>query len=104
MGELGGMTPAVGAGFSRGETADAAFAYQREVDARRKLIVGVNAFTEAEEKPIDTLVIDASVEKEQVGRLRERKGKRDAEAVRRHLAQIRRVAATKTNLMPALID
>jgi methylmalonyl-CoA mutase N-terminal domain/subunit len=102
--DLGGMIPALEAGFFRREIADAAFAYQREVDARHKLIVGVNAFAEAEEKPIDTLVIDDRVEKEQVGKLHERKGKRDVEAVRRHLAEVRRVAATQTNLMPVLID
>ncbi len=102
--ELGGMIAALEAGFFRREIADAAFAYQREVDARRKLIVGVNAFTEADEKPIETLVIDGAVEKEQVGRLRERKQKRDGEAVRRLLGEVRRVAATQTNLLPVLIE
>jgi methylmalonyl-CoA mutase N-terminal domain/subunit len=102
--ELGGMIAALEAGFFRREIADAAFAYQREVDARRKLIVGVNAFTEAEDKPIDTLVIDDSVEREQTGRLRERKTERDGEAARRLLGEVRRVAATKANLMPVLID
>jgi methylmalonyl-CoA mutase N-terminal domain/subunit len=102
--ELGGMIAALEAGFFRREIADAAFAYQREVDARRKLIVGVNAFAEDDEKPIETLVIDGAVEKEQVGRLKERKKKRDAEAVRRLLDEVRRVAATKTNLMPVLIE
>ncbi len=102
--ELGGMIPALESGFFRREIADAAFQYQREVDAKRKLIVGVNAFQEADEKPIETLVIDAAVEKEQVGRLRERKAKRDGEAVRRLLGEVRRVAATKENLMPTLIE
>jgi methylmalonyl-CoA mutase N-terminal domain/subunit len=102
--ELGGMIPALEAGFFRREIADAAFVYQREVDARRKLIVGVNAFTEADEKPIETLVIDDSVEKEQVGRLKERKAKRDNEAVRRMLDQVRRSAATRENLMPVFIE
>jgi methylmalonyl-CoA mutase N-terminal domain/subunit len=102
--ELGGMITALEAGFFRREIADAAFAYQQELDAKRKLIVGVNAFQETEEKPIDTLIIDDSVEKEQVARLRERKSKRDPEAVKRNLDQVRKVAATKTNLMPALIE
>jgi methylmalonyl-CoA mutase N-terminal domain/subunit len=74
------------------------------VDAKRKLIVGVNAFQEAEEKPIETLVIDDTVEKEQAARLRERKSQRDNEAVRKMLDQMRRVAATKENLMPTLIE
>jgi methylmalonyl-CoA mutase N-terminal domain/subunit len=102
--ELGGMIAALEAGFFRREIADAAFIYQREVDAKRKLIVGVNAFQEAEEKPIETLVIDDTVEKEQIARLRERKAQRDGEAVRGLLDQVRRVAATKENLLPTLID
>ena len=64
----GGMMAALDSGFFRREIAEAAFAYQREVDAKRKIIVGVNAFQEAEEKPIDTLVIDEAVEKEQIDR------------------------------------
>jgi methylmalonyl-CoA mutase N-terminal domain/subunit len=102
--QKGGMIAALESGFFRREIADAAFAYQRDVDAKRKLIVGVNAFVEEEEKPIDTLVIDESVEKEQVQRLRLCKQKRDNEAVRRQLDKVRKVAATKENLLPALLE
>jgi methylmalonyl-CoA mutase N-terminal domain/subunit len=102
--ELGGMIAALEAGFFRREIADAAFTYQREVDAKRKLIVGVNAFEDAQEKPIETLVIDDTVEKEQGTRLKQRKGQRDNEAVRRLLDQVRHVAATSENLMPTLIE
>src|SRR5262249_43547539 len=102
--DLGGMMAAIDKNFFRREIADAAFAYQREVDAKHKLIVGVNAFTEAEEKPIETLVIDPSVEREQIARLREIKANRDGEAVRRNLDAVKRVAGSRTNLMPALID
>ena len=59
------MIAAIEAGLFRREISDAAFAYQRELDAGRKLIVGVNAFEEAEEKPIDLLEIDESVERHQ---------------------------------------
>jgi methylmalonyl-CoA mutase N-terminal domain/subunit len=100
---LGGMIAALEAGFFRREIADAAFAYQREVDARRKLIVGVNAFEEAEEKPLELLAVDETVEKEQTASLRRIKEKRDAEAVRRALLEVRRVAGTADNLMPALV-
>jgi methylmalonyl-CoA mutase N-terminal domain/subunit len=102
--ELGGMIPALEKGFFRREIADAAFAYQRDVDARRKLIVGVNAFQEAEEKPIEVLQIDESVEREQVARLRALKAKRDGGDVARCLAAVRKVAASRHNLMPALLD
>src|SRR5438045_3220996 len=79
--QLGGMIPAIEAGFFRREIAEAAFAYQREVDAKRKLIVGVNAFQEDDEKPIETLAVDESVEKEQVSALHEIKQTRDKQAV-----------------------
>ena len=102
--QQGGMIAAIERGFFRREIADAAFAYQREVDARHKLIVGVNAFQEADEKPIETLLIDDKVEKEQVAALQKVKTLRDAEAVRRALAEVRRVAGTNQNLMPALLE
>jgi methylmalonyl-CoA mutase, N-terminal domain len=102
--ELGGMLSAIDRDFFRREIADAAFAYQREVDAKHKLIVGVTAFTESEEKPIDTLVIDPSVEHDQLAHLKSIKSKRDNEAVRRNLDAVKRAAGTKTNLMPALVD
>ena len=98
------MIASLESGFFRREIADAAFTYQREVDAKHKLIVGINAFQEADEKPIETHVLDAAVEKEQVTLLRERKAKRDGAAARRLLEKVRRVAATKENLLPTLIE
>jgi methylmalonyl-CoA mutase, N-terminal domain len=102
--DLGGMISALEAGFFRREIADAAFAYQREVDARRKLLVGVNAFVETDEKPMQTLVVDDAVEKEQLDKLRQIKARRNGSDVARLLAEVRRVAATKQNLMPTLIE
>jgi methylmalonyl-CoA mutase N-terminal domain/subunit len=102
--EQGGMIAALERGFFRREIADAAFAYQREVDARRKLIVGVNAFQEPEEKPIETLTIDDAVEKEQVASLRHNKAQRDSQAVQKALDEVRRIAATSQNLLPALLN
>jgi methylmalonyl-CoA mutase N-terminal domain/subunit len=98
------MISALESGFFRREIADAAFTYQREVDVRHKLIVGINAFQETDDKPLETLQLDDTVEKGQVARLRERKHKRDNEAVRKHLADVRRVAASRDNLMPTLIE
>jgi methylmalonyl-CoA mutase N-terminal domain/subunit len=102
--EQGGMIAAIEKGFFRREIADAAFVYQQEVDARRKLIVGVNAFVEPDEKPIETLMIDESVENEQVTKLRGIKAGRDGDAVQRCLGDVRRVAATRENLMPPLLE
>jgi methylmalonyl-CoA mutase N-terminal domain/subunit len=102
--EQGGMIAAIEKGFFRREIADAAFAYQKEVDARRKLLVGVNAFVEPDEKPLETLVIHDTVEKEQVAKLKGIKARRDGAAVRRCLADVKRVAVTKENLMPVLLE
>jgi len=102
--EQGGMIAAIEKGFFRREIADAAFTYQREVDAKRKLIVGVNAFVEADEKPIETLVIDETVEREQVAALSARKATRDNDSVHRSLDRVRQVADSSENLMPALLD
>ena len=102
--QQGGVIAGIENGFFRKEIAEAAYAYQREVDAGRKIIVGVNAFVEAEEKPIEILTIDESVEREQVEALRKLKASRDQEAVRRHLDAIRRAADSGQNLMPVLIE
>jgi len=102
---LGGMLAALEAGFFRREIADAAFVYQREVDAKRKLIVGVNAFTQAEETPIETLVIDETVEREQVNKLHRLKQRRESQTVQRHLDAVRRVAENpRENTLPTLIE
>jgi len=102
--EMGGVLVGIENGFFRREIADAAFAYQRDLDAKRKLIVGVNAFQEADEKPIETLVIDDTVEKEQIAALRAIKARRSREETERHLHAIRQAAAGKQNLMPVLIE
>jgi methylmalonyl-CoA mutase N-terminal domain/subunit len=100
----GGMIAAIESGYIRREIADAAFAYQRELDSRRKLIVGVNAFEEAEEKPIDLLEIDKSVERDQRAALQRIKAQRSADDVRRALDEVKRVAAAGQNVLPALIE
>jgi methylmalonyl-CoA mutase N-terminal domain/subunit len=100
----GGMIPAIESGFFRREIADAAFAYQHEVDAGRKLIVGVNAFQQADDKPLETLQIDETVERDQLAALKKAKERRGNEAVQRSLNNVRRVAETKNNLMPTLLD
>ena len=102
--ERGGMIAAIKSGFIRREIADAAFAYQREVDARRKRIVGVNAFQEAEEKPLELLEIDESVETEQLAALRRIRSERSAGDVRRALDDVKRAAAGTENVLTPLLE
>ena len=98
------MIAAIEAGFFRREIADAAFAYQREVDAKRKLIVGVNAFVEADEKPMETLTVDDRVERDQIATLRATRGRVEAGELRRCLDEVRRAAATSENLVGPLLQ
>jgi methylmalonyl-CoA mutase, N-terminal domain len=102
--QKGGMIAALEAGFFRREIADAAFVYQRDIDAKRKLIVGVNAFVEKKEKPLELLQVDHAVESEQIGRVKKLKAARDNANAQRVLGDIQRIAATKANLMPALLE
>jgi len=102
--KAGGMIAAIESGYLRNEIASSAFAYQREVDARRKIIVGVNAFEEGEAKPLELLKIEESVETEQCERLKRVKKLRSNEETRRVLDQVRKVASAGENLMPALLE
>ena len=98
------MLPAIDRGFFRREIAEAAFAYQREFDANRKIIVGVNAYQAAEEKPIEILSIDHAVETEQIESLARVKRERSSDDVRRTLAAACRAAESGQNILPALLD
>jgi methylmalonyl-CoA mutase N-terminal domain/subunit len=102
--QLGGMLAAIEAGFFRREIADAAFAYQREVDADRKLIVGVNAFQEPQENPIEVLTIDNAVEDEQIARLRRVRQQRSNTDVHRALDKLWRSIGDNQNVFPALLE
>jgi len=102
--QLGGMMEALASGFFRREIADSAFAYQKMVDSRQKIIVGVNAFEEEDEKPLDILQVDEAAEQEQRQNLARVKKNRDASAVRAALDNVRRVAGQKQNLLPPLLE
>lgn len=104
IGEQGGMLEAIERGFFRREIADAAFEYQREIDAKRKLIVGVNAFQETDEKPLDVLTIDDTPEREQLAALKKIQTSRDKQTVEKLLDKVRRTSETNENLMPVLIE
>ena len=102
----GGVIPAIRAGFPQKEIADASFRFQSEVEQRRRLIVGVNAFTGTDEADeLELLRIDRAAEEGQVGRLREVRRRRDNGKVEKALAQLKKVAATPAeNTMPYILD
>jgi methylmalonyl-CoA mutase, N-terminal domain len=103
--ELGGMVAAIRENFPQREIADASFRYQTELGERRRIVVGVNDFTLAEEEAIPTLRIDPAFEATQAERLAATRARRDAAAVERSLAALRAAAAAEgENLMPRLIE
>jgi len=103
--ELGGMVDAVKRGFPQREIADAAFELQREIDSGRRVVVGVNRFTEGDEGQTEILRIDPALERKQIERVKAAKATRDSAAVEASLAVIREAAASEHhNLMPHLIE
>ncbi|MGA2926291.1 MAG: methylmalonyl-CoA mutase family protein [Solirubrobacteraceae bacterium] len=103
--ELGGMVQAVEDGYPQREIADSAFELQAEIDSGRRLVVGVNAFTEGDDAATPILRIDPALEQQQIARVRAAKADRDAAAVQAVLGRLRAAAGDPgVNLMPLLID
>jgi methylmalonyl-CoA mutase N-terminal domain/subunit len=102
--DLGGVLPAVQKGFFQQEIADAAFAYQREIDEHRRTIVGVNEFTDNGKIDIPILEMDPQGYQRQVARLQRLRQERDNEKVGSTLNALRQAARGTANLMPYLLD
>ncbi len=101
---MGGVIPAVEAGYFQKEIADAAYRYQKEVERKEKIIVGVNEFVEPDEKiDIPILTIPPEVEIQQKKRLADLKQSRNQLAVEESLKEIKVAAIDGKNLMPVLI-
>lgn len=101
---LGGVIPAIEMGYFQKEIADAAYRYQKEVERKEKIIVGVNEFVEEDEKiEIPILTISPEVQKQQVKRLADLKQSRDQELVKESLAELKTAAVDGKNLMPIFI-
>jgi methylmalonyl-CoA mutase N-terminal domain/subunit len=102
--ELGGMVEAVKQGYPQREIADAAFDLQREIDAGRRVVVGVNRYTEGDGAQTPILRIDPALERKQIERVRAARAARDDAPVQRALAELKAAASDGGNLMPLLID
>ena len=101
----GGILTAIEEGYPQREIADAAFRYQHQLESGERVIVGVNAFTDTAGATAPAILeIDLSAETDQVARVRECRRSRSGPAVSDRLAELRRVAATDENIMPAMID
>ena len=103
--ELGGMVAAVKANYPQREIADASYELQQEIDSGRRVVVGVNAYTEGDEQQTPLHRSDPEMERGQVDRLNAVRSGRDSAAVEASLVKLREAAAHEgANLMPLLID
>ena len=101
---MGGMLRAIEGGFVQAEIQKAAYDYQRSVERKEQIVVGVNEFIAEEERAIPTLLIDPQIEHTQVARLQALRAKRDAPRAKAALGELARRASTTENLLPAILS
>jgi methylmalonyl-CoA mutase N-terminal domain/subunit len=101
---LGGVVPAIKENFFQREIADASFRYQSELEAKQRVIVGVNRYQSADEHDLEILRIDPALEDQQVARVRSLRERRDSAAAEAALARLGEGAAGDENLMPLIIE
>ncbi len=100
---LGGVIPAIEAGFFQQEIADAAYRYQREIDERRRIVVGVNEFAADEPLRVPLLKVDPQGYERQCARLAQVREERDGGAVGQALDRLRIAAQGTENTMPRIL-
>ena len=101
---LGGMVPAIEAGYPQGEIADSAYRTQQAVETGEQTVVGVNRYVDEAPPAVETLYIDETAARRQSERLARTRQTRDEGRVDRTLDALRRAAAGADNLMPPLIE
>ncbi|MBI4012263.1 MAG: methylmalonyl-CoA mutase, partial [Candidatus Rokubacteria bacterium] len=102
--ELGGMIRALEIGFPQQEIADSGYRTQLQEDAGERVVVGVNKYVQAEEKPIGYLRLDEGLEREQTERLQATKARRNTAEVERQLKRVAEACRSGDNLMPVLVE
>jgi methylmalonyl-CoA mutase N-terminal domain/subunit len=102
--KLGGTIPAIEEGWIQNEITRSAYAYQKDIDAKKQIIVGVNQFEDSEESVPELLEIDAEKVKTQIQSVTALKSSRNNDQAKQKLSQLKSVAQSKENVMPSIID
>ena len=102
--EMGGALAAIERGYIQGEIQDAAYKYQREIENRDQIVVGLNEFGVEEDIELERLKVDPSIEREQNQRLAKLRDQRDNDRVNELLTQLETTARGNENLMPLFIE
>jgi methylmalonyl-CoA mutase, N-terminal domain len=100
----GGVVKAIESGWFQRQIHHSAARFQSEVEAGRRVLVGLNEFVEDEEAEVEILKIGDEAERMQRARLAELRGVRDQALVERSLAELRRAAQEDRNIIPAMLD
>ncbi|MGB9676178.1 MAG: acyl-CoA mutase large subunit family protein [Candidatus Bathyarchaeales archaeon] len=102
---MGGAVAAIEKGFMQREIVESAYKFQKEVESKKRIIVGVNEFVSEEETPIKILQIDPEIEKALVERLKRLKQQRNKAQLEEALGKLRRAAEREDeNLMPHILQ
>ncbi len=102
---MGGMMKAIERGYIQKEIADSAYRFQKEVEEKKRIIVGVNAFTVDEPVDVEILKVDPSIREKQIERLKKLRSERDNKKVQEALDMLRKAAEKDdVNLMPYIIE
>jgi methylmalonyl-CoA mutase N-terminal domain/subunit len=97
--DLGGAVAAIEQGFQKAEIERSAYQVTREIDAGERVMVGVNKFTVAGEDPYQPLRVDASIERDQAGRLAALRSSRDSAEFERRIDDLKKAAAGSQNVL-----
>jgi len=101
---MGGMITAIEKGFPQMEISDAAYRFQKQLDAGEKSMVGVNKYATDVTHPLPLVDIDEKVGEEQIKRLKSVRRKRDSKALKKSLEDVRNACKKGNNVMPCCID
>jgi len=100
--EMGGMVHAISKGYVQREIQDAAYAWQRQVEAKQKVVVGVNAFR-SDDPPVTVMKVDPALEERQVAQLHAFRRERNGTAAKQAVEAVRAAAKGTDNLMPLIL-
>ena len=102
--DVGGVIPALESGFLQREIAEAAYRYQREVDAGKRVTVGVNQYVSEAAPDIPLLRVDRAGEARHLDRMNDVRRRRDGHEVALALRSLEQAAKDSRNLMPPLLE
>ena len=102
--EMGGSVRAIESGWMQTQIAEASWKFQRDVDEKREIVVGVNDYTDAGEQPPSIFSVDKRLVEHQLGRLRHHREERDGARVAAALAGLKSACEGTGNLMPPILE